>query len=308
MLMRIALSGLAAFFFAVVSLVPQPALAHGNFDQSIEGDPGCNTSNFAASTTASSGQRQTFVPTGSQLISVALCVSASAANTPLVVAIYTSGGTLIGGGSTANNPSIPDAAGPPVRYVHVDFLQPYTVTPGATYIIENNSGTPITWYGTGAGSPYSYCHGAPNTSAVGDYGFQSYLADSPAASEPCPEPPTATSVPPTNTAVPQSTNTAAPGATAVPVNTPLPGTTPAPQPTLPAGTTSADAESAPAATSGAPARSSSGGTGVVRAGTTLPRSGHGPTSADSSATLAFVLATGGLALLALGFARQRQHP
>jgi hypothetical protein len=149
----LAIALICAITFTV--LAPRGAAAHGNFDQALDGDPGCNTTNFAASTTAASGQRQSFVPTGSLLISVALCVSAAANNTPLVVAIYTEGGSLVGGGSTASNPSIPDAAGPAVRYVHVDFIQPYTVTPGATYIIENVSGVPITWYGTATGSPYA---------------------------------------------------------------------------------------------------------------------------------------------------------
>ena len=141
-------------------------------------------------------------PDRSQLSSVALCVSAAVRTRRSSSPSTTAGGDADRRRLDGLNPSIPDAAGPPVRYVHVDFVQPYTVTPGATYIIENVSGVPITWYGTTAGSPYTYCLGAPNTSAVGDYGFQSFLADAPGASAACPEPPNSHARPPTNTPLP----------------------------------------------------------------------------------------------------------
>jgi hypothetical protein len=224
MLTRLAAAMLAGFVLWATASAGV-AGAHGNIDQTLEGDPGCNTGNFAASVTGPTGQRQQFVPTGTLLSSVGLCVSAPVDGTPLVIAIYAAGGVLIGGGSSISNASLPDSAGPVVRWVHVDFLQPLTVTPGQPYIIENVSGASITWYGTGAGSPYSYCHGAPNTSAIGDFAFQSYTADAPGFI-PCPEPPTPTSTPapPTNTPHPP-TNTPAPGETVGPTNTPAPGET-----------------------------------------------------------------------------------
>lgn len=281
--------------------------ADGNLDQSLEGDPGCNTGNFAASVTAANGQRQSFVPTGSLLTAVSLCVSAAAPNTPLIVAIYMQGGALVGGGSTASNP-IPDAAGPPVRYVHVDFLQPYTVTPGATYVIENLSGVPITWYGTAAGSPYSYCHGAPNTTAVGDYGFQTFLADGPAGSAACPAPP------PTNTPVPAQptnppsgpTNTPAPGATTAPTNTPAPGS-PA------AAGTPATGSIPPSGGASAGSTNSGGGAGAGSGPSGLPASGSGGGDAESFAALAWQLLLIGTAMTTAGTVwrirqRARRHP
>lgn len=278
-------TALFAALLLALAAFPSATLAHGNIDQSLAGDPGCNTTNFAASVTAASGQRQSFVPTGAQLASVALCVSA-ASTTPLVVAIYDAGGTLIGGGSTANNPSIPDAAGPPVRYVHVDFVQPYSVTPGATYTIENVSGVPITWYGATASSPYTYCLGAPNTSAVVDYAFQSFLADSPAASPACEPTPTNTPPPaPTNTPLPP-TNTSVPGEPAAPTNTPAPGepavavATPATDNAVPPPTSNTAGDTAAPTGSAIPSS--------TQAGSTLPRTGYGP-DANPSAHRAAVL-------------------
>ncbi len=263
---------LIAALAGALLFAPDSAMAHGNIDQYIDGDPGCNASNFAGSVTANGGQRQTFIPTGTLLSSVGLCVSAAASNTNLTVGIYGPGG-LVGGGSSLSNPSIIDSVGPPVRYVHVDFLQPITVSAGALHTIEIQSGATITWYGTASGSPYTYCLGAPNSSAVGDFGFHTYVADAPGNSAPCPEPPTATPAPPTNTPIPQPTNTPAPGVTNSPTNTPAPGETVAPQPTAPTG----DDQPPPTGAAPSPAGGAAGNTSQPSAGGSqgLPNAGSG---------------------------------
>lgn len=287
----------AATILTALVLAPQSAFAHGNIDQYIDGDPGCNTSNFAGAVTANGGQRQSFIPTGTLLSSVGLCVSAAASNTNLTVGIYGPGG-LIGGGSSLSNPSIVDSVGPPVRYVHVDFLQPITVSPGALHTIEIQSGATITWYGTASGSPYTYCHGAPNSSAVGDFGFHTYVADAPAGSAPCPEPPTATPAPPTNTPIPQPTNTPVPGVTNSPTSTPAPGETVAPQPTTATGVTTGDQ---PPSTGGAlaPGGGTAGNTSQPPGGgQALPNAGSGvePRSRDARTWIVSValIAAGGV--------------
>ena len=267
---------LAATVLVAIVLAPRSVVAHGNIDQYIEGEPGCNTSNFAGAVTANGGQRQSFIPTGALLSSVGLCVSAAASNTNLIVGIYGPGG-LIGGGSSLSNPSIVDSVGPPVRYVHVDFLQPITVSPGALHTIEIQSGATITWYGTTSGSPYSYCQGAPNSSAVGDFGFLTYVADSAAGSAPCPEPPTATPVPATNTPIPQPTNTPVPGVTNSPTNTPALGETTVPQPTSATGVTAGGEQPPVTGSAPAPAGGAAGNTSQPSAsgGQALPNAGGG---------------------------------
>jgi hypothetical protein len=287
----------ALTFFLLAILSPGVASAHGNLDQSLAGDPGCNTTNFDASVTGASGQRQSFKPTGSALSSVAICVSAPA-DTPIVVAIYGGAGVL-GGGSSASNPAGSEYANPSVKWVHVDFISPLPVTPGQTYIIENQTGSTVTWYGTTSASPYTYCHGEPNTAAVVDYGFHAFVADAPAASPPCPDPtPTNTTVPlPTSTPQPPTT-TPAPGETVAPAaSTPVPGETIAAATgadSAPAGTLPADS-GAPSGGSAAPSASA-----PATSGRTLPASGSGP-AGEPGGTIFLAMLVGGLLLLGAGW-------
>lgn len=279
---------LPAALAAALLLSASTAHAHGNLDQALDGDPGCNTSNFPASVTAAGGQRQSFVPTGAALSSIGLCLSASSPGTDLVIGVRTAGGTLIGGGSSLGNITVPDSAGPAVRYVHVDFASPLPVTPGASHIIEIQSGATLTWYGTSAGSPYDYCHGAPNNSAVQDFAFHAYTADAPAGSAACPAPPA------TNTPVPPPTNTPLP-----PTSTSVPGTTPTATPSLAPGQTPPATATQPVGVAPQPGQPSApAASGGARASTsrpgTLPASGFGDGPAADRTTL--ILLTASLAL------------
>jgi hypothetical protein len=309
----------------VTAMRPGAALAHGNVDQSIPGDPGCNTSNFPVSATANGGLQQTFVPTGTHLSSVAVCVSTPGASPVGVNAIVRdSNGTIIAGGSSLNplagfTPEQAPAGAPAGDYVHIDFLSPggVTVTPGATYILEIAGGEDITWYGTnGTPSYYEYCFGSANAAGVVDFGFEARVFDTPVEHD-CPAPvaPTDTPVPPTSTPVSESTEATRPTNTPAADVTTQAGSTPAAAQTTSATAGSPASGEQPAgviAGSGAgPSPSTRASTGAAAGASAsrsgLPRTGSGTRDTGSSMRIVTLLiaAAGALALMAGAALRQR---
>jgi hypothetical protein len=174
--------------------------AHGNFDQSLNGDPGCNSSNFPASAGVSSSPRQEFVPSGTLVSSVGVCLgSAGGATVDIAVRSGTAGspGSVLGVVA-----ALPVPAGT-TSFVHADFLSPLTVSAGGTYVIEVISSGDVAWLGS---SGDEYAAGGTNA-ALGDLAFRSYLAPGAAV-------PTAT-----NTVAAQPTSTATRAATRTPAAT-----------------------------------------------------------------------------------------
>ncbi|MEX2226291.1 MAG: hypothetical protein WEB52_07580 [Dehalococcoidia bacterium] len=201
---------MAAFAACALASPAARVEAHGNIDQALQGNAGCNVLNFTASLTQGGGQRQEFVPSQPGLVAVDVCVLAEAGPTAVDVLVRTgtadAPGGVIGGGSIVAGMS---------SYEHADFAVPIPVTPGQLYVIElaTGNGLEITWLGT----PHDidlYAAGASNASAlVSDFAFRTYAGTLPA------------------TSTPAATKTAMSTKTRTPTNTPAPLVTQPPIPT-----------------------------------------------------------------------------
>lgn len=280
----------------LAALAPLRAvLAHGDVDQTLQGDASCNVFNYPASVTSAGGQRQEFVPSQPGLAAVEVCVSPVAGPTEIDVIVRA--GTVAAPGAVLGGASVVAAN---AGYAHADFVTVIPVTPGQPYLIELASSLDVTWHG----SPFDaeiYPAGQSNaTGVVRDFAFRTYGGALPAQA-------TATM---TRTAA--ATKTRAPSATAAPSRTPAPP----PTQTLPPAT--ATMPPPPPATQDAPTsapraeatatRVSSvlGGArrvGVIR----LPDVGHGPSQrARPSLLLALLAGMSALgSLLAAAMVRRR---
>lgn len=171
--------------------------AHGLLDQSLDGDPGCNSANFPVSAGVSPSPRQDFVPSGTLLSSVGVCLGSASGAT---VDVHVRQGTAAAPGPVVGSKlGLPLAAGAPA-FVHADFLPAsLPVTAGATYVIEIASAGDVAWFGS---ADNQYAAGGTNTVA-GDLAFRSYLdpAAPTATATSAPAQPTATAQPATNTPV-----------------------------------------------------------------------------------------------------------
>jgi hypothetical protein len=183
--------------------------AHGNVDQALQANAGCNVLNFTASVTQGGGQRQEFVPSQPALVAVDVCVLAEAGPTEVDVRIRSgtaaAPGGVIGGGSVVANI---------LAYEHVDFAAPIQVTPGQPYVIElaTANGLAVTWLGNPSDIDL-YASGSSNEpAAVSDFAFRTYAGTLPA---------TATA-PPTKTAQPTKTRTPTGTGTVIATLTPAP--------------------------------------------------------------------------------------
>jgi hypothetical protein len=195
------------------------AVAHGDLDQYLVGDAGCTAGNFPATADTSATPRQEFVPSGSLVSSIGVCITSSAV-TSIDIAVREgsagSPGALLG----AKSVTAPLGA---TTYVHADFPAPLPVTAGDGYVIEVSGNASVVWRGTNPGDDL-YPAGDTNA-AAGDLAFRSYLA---------PEPPTATATnpPPTNTPTKGPTKTPTRTFTPAPTAPPAATNTPAPPPTI----------------------------------------------------------------------------
>jgi hypothetical protein len=272
-----------------------PAHAHGSLDQTLDGDPGCNATNFPVSVGLSSAPRQEFVPSGTLLSSVGVCLgSGPGATVDIAVRSGTAGSP---GGLVGVLGGVPVPAGT-TSFIHADFLSPLIVNVGATYVIEVISTGDAAWLGS-ADNQYS----AGNTNGgVGDLAFRSYIA-------PGAPPPTATSTPtqpsPTRTREPArrpAATNAAPSSTATRTSataTVATGVSPPP--------TDAPPLTAPqnAAAAAAPTRSSNAGSAAAPvAGIGSPSATHHRADVIMALTLAATVANGA-ALVFVASRRER---
>ena len=274
--------------------------AHGNLDQYLAGDPGCNATNFPQSAPLDSSIRQEFVPSGTRLSSIGVCLQSTAASGTIVsIAVRegsaSSAGTLVG----ALNVTAPAGS---TTYVHADFPAALNVTSGGSYVIEVAPASgQIVWRGAPDGVDW-YPAGESST-AITDLAFRSYIVPvTPTATNTSTNtPPAATSTigpgtntptrTPTRTPTVTSTSTIAAGATATPftpapppatptlptITDPDPGATSTPRPAgvsvTPSSNTPASGTTAGATTTTiATPRASRTPSGVVLAGSTPQRS------------------------------------
>jgi hypothetical protein len=190
--------------------------AHGNLDQFLAGDPGCNATNFPESAPLDASRRQEFVPSGPKLSSVAVCLQSSAAGGTIVSIAVRAGtasspGALIG----ALNVTLPAGA---TTYMHADFPVPLTVSASTAYVIEvAQAPGQIAWRGAPPGVDW-YAPGQSSTS-ITDLAFKTFLepAAQPTATKTLPPPPTSiaatATTAPTKTATKVATRTTTPAAT-----------------------------------------------------------------------------------------------
>jgi hypothetical protein len=276
--MRRALAGFAlACLGAAASLgSASPVSAHGDFDQSLNGDPGCNSSNFPVSAGVSSSPRQEFVPSGTLLSSIGVCLGSGTGGT---VDVHVRQGTAGSPGAIVGSKlGLALAAGAPT-FLHADFLPAsLPVTPGAKYVIEVISAGDVTWLGS---ADDQYAAGGTNA-AVGDLAFRSYL--DPTAPQPTA---TATSAPaqPSATATRDATRTPAPTSAAATATS-----TRAPAATAAAGVV-AQPTSGPAGGTGAPAPrgAAAGSAGAPSGQAAAPVAGSGTAASRRDLTGAMVL-------------------
>ncbi len=215
----------AAFLENSGNAVGTPAV----LDQSLTGNPACNSTNFRATASSTGAIRQEFVPEASDLVVVALCLNVSP-NT--LINLNVRGGTVASPGSilaTTSTTTGPSTNG--TQWISFSLPAPLTTTPGTKLVLELPSSETVAWRGTCAelvGNCVSvdsdlYPSGVSSVAYVGDFAFQTYTG----------LPSTAT---PTSTASP----TASPTSTPVPVHhratatpTPTVTRTPAPPTTAP---------------------------------------------------------------------------
>jgi hypothetical protein len=252
----------------------RPAGAHGNFDQSLNGDPGCNSSNFPVSTGVSSSPRQEFVPSGTLLSSVGVCLGSG---TGATVDVHVRQGTAAAPGAIVGSKlGLLLAAGSPT-FVHADFLPAsLPVTQGATYVIEVLSAGDVTWLGS---TDDQYAAGGTNA-AVGDLAFRSYL-------DPAAPTATATSAPaqPTATSTHAPTNTpAATSVAATSTSTRIPATS-----TAAAGVVAQPTAGAPRSAGGVAPGSAASGVAPVASGQAAPVAGSGTAASGDDRIGAMIL-------------------
>jgi hypothetical protein len=253
---------------AVALMQPGASLAHGDVDQTLQGDANCNVFNFPGSVTSAGGQRQEFVPTQPGLAAVDVC--ASPVSGPTEIDVIVRSGTVGAPGAVLGGASVV-VANP--GYAHADFVSVIPLTPGQKYVIELASSLDITWHGM----PFDaeiYPAGESNApDVVRDFAFRTYAGALPVQ-------PTATV-----TRTPLATKTRAPSATPAPSRTatPAPSQTPqaataTPPPPPPLATQPGPAAASPAV--GATATRTSGVLGGARrvGAIRLPDVGHGDDS------------------------------
>lgn len=297
-----ALAAVALAACALVAGAGDRAAAHGNLDQQNVGGAGCHPVEFTHAQAGSGGMRQEFVPTGTGLSSVGVCVVADAPGTLLTLTIREGTidaiGSAIGGLGNLAAPTTVDGAGPDEDFTHSDFPAVIAVNAGQSYVIQVDATGPITWYGNPSGGPYPYAGGSSNAGAGVDLAFRTYLgvAAPPAATNTATAIATATRTrTPTRTPTATASVTGVPTLPAVATNTPLPpppGEPTLPPPPPPPAATARAAASA-TRTSGVLAQTR---TGIIR----LPDVGVGNSTRDPAAVLAFALAAAGAVTAAAG--------
>ncbi len=215
-------------------LVPATVTAHGDLDQVLDGDRGCNSFNFPASASSSGTPRQQFVPSGALISSVGVCLETAAAGESVDIVVRA--GTIGAPGAVVGVFTVSVPAG--ASFVHADFLSALPVTAGAPYVIEVAGTASIVWRGMPSSTDL-YAAGSSSDAAIADFAFKSYLA--PAA----PATPTAQA---TATRAPSRTPSLTPTrtATAAPTVTPLPTAAPGTSPTAVVPEPTATATGAPA--------------------------------------------------------------
>jgi hypothetical protein len=134
---RAAVLGTILLLTLASSLVVAPAQAHGTQDQTLIGNPDCNTANFPGFLLTTTALRQEFVPQRGGLGAVDLCLNippnpnGTTANFDVNIREGTAGSPGEIKGFVKN---IQPAAG--TGFVHVDFGSAVSTDPGTKYVIE----------------------------------------------------------------------------------------------------------------------------------------------------------------------------
>lgn len=226
-------SVLCLFVVSVVSIVSltlltrsHTAIGLGTLDQTLTGNPDCDTANFRGSTSWPYPLQQEFVPAVEYLTGADVCVYAAGSH---LITVNIRSGDLSTPGAILTSASV-SGVGDQAQWAHVDF-EPLALTTGETYLLEIPDSFNFQWRGTCwqiAGScvsidPDLYPAGAASEGG-GDFGFRTYATDqlpTPTATATSTSTATATLTPtPTSTATPTSTPTTTPTQTNIPGHRP----------------------------------------------------------------------------------------